>query len=185
MGGFTAIKKQGASETAGMVQTYYVSSAHATLLAPGDAVVITGTSNTATGMANVNTGNATTANTGVLISVDPIISGENLSETGLPASQFGTVKVNVDPMQNFEIESNATLAAADVGLNIGIAATAATKQGGLTVSNMILDGATKAATQTLPYRIVALLPGKTSGVLGDRALVRPNATTITDGAAGV
>ena len=32
---------------------------------------------------------------------------------------------------------------------------------------------------------VSLLKGETSGVLGDRALVRPNATTFSDGAAGI
>jgi hypothetical protein len=184
MSGFTAVKKQGASETAGMVQTYAVAASHATLLAPGDACVITGTSNT-DGVAAVDAGNATTANTGVITSIDFILSGENLTETGLPAGIAGTVKVNVDPLQNYEVESNATLLAADVGLNIGIDDSAATKLGGLTVSNMVLDAATKATTQTLPYRIVALLPGKDSGVLGDRALVRPNASTINDGAAGV
>ena len=184
MSGFTAIKKQGASETAGMVQTFSVDGAHATLLAPGDAVVITSTSD-ANGVQGVDTGNATTANTGVIISVDYNLAGENLTETGLPATTAGTVKVNVDPHQTYEIESDATLTIADVGLNIGINVTAATKSGGLTISNMTADAATAATTATLPYRIVALKEGITSGVLGDRIVVRPNATTQSTGAAGI
>jgi hypothetical protein len=184
MSGFTAIKKQGATGTEGMVQTFSVDAAHSTLLAPGDAVVITGTAD-ADGVAEVDTGNATTANTGVITSVDFQLAGESLTETGLPASTAGSVKVNMDPLQDFEIESDATLVVANVGLNAGINVTTATKSGGLTVSNMTLDAATVATTQTLPYRIVALKEGITSGVLGDRALVRPNATTVTDGAAGV
>lgn len=184
MSGFTAIKKQGAGETAGMVQTYAVDASHATLLAPGDAVVITGSADSE-GVAQVDTGNTITANTGVITSVDFTLAGETLTETGLPALTGGTVKVDIDPLQNYEIESDATLTVADVGLNVGINVTAATKLGGLTVSNMTVDAATAATDQTLPYRIVALKEGITSGVLGDRVLVRPNASTYSDGAAGV
>jgi hypothetical protein len=184
MSGFTAVKKQGAGQTAGMVQTYAVDAAHSTLLAPGDAIVITGDSDT-NGVGEVDTGNATTANTGVIVAVDYQLAGESLTETGLPATTAGTLKVNMDPLQNYEIEADATVAAAAVGLNVGINVTTATKTGGLTVSNMTVDTATAAGTQTLPYRIVALLEGVTSGVLGDRVLVRPNASTYSDGAAGV
>ena len=184
MSGFTAVKKSGASETAGMLQTFSVAAAHATLLAPGDAIVITGDGD-ANGVSEVDTGNATTANTGVIVSVDFSLAGENLTETGLLASTAGTVKVNQDPSQLYEIESDATLVAANVGLNVSINVTTATKSGGLTVSNMTVDAATVATTITLPYRIVALLEGITSGVLGDRVLVRPNATTQSTGSLGI
>lgn len=184
MTGFLAVKKSGASETAGMVQTFAVDALHATLLAPGDVIVITGDGDSE-GVSEVDTGNATTANTGVIISADFTLAGENLTETGVPATTAGTVKVNQDPSQLYEVESDATLVVANVGLNVGINVTTATKSGGLTVSNMTVDAATVAVTQTLPYRIVALLNGVTSGVLGDRALVRPNATTQSDGALGI
>jgi len=184
MTGFIAVKKQGAGETSGMVQTFSVDATHATLLAPGDAIVITGIGD-ANGVSEIDTGNATTANTGVITSADFSLEGENLTETGVPATTAGTVQVNTDPLQNYEIESDATLAATDVGLNIGINVTTATKSGGLTVSNMTADAGTAAVTQTLPYRIVALLNGVTSGILGDRVLLRPNATTQADGAAGI
>ena len=185
MSGFESIKKQGGSETAGMVQTFPVDAGHTTLLAKGDAVVVTGDGD-ANGRSEVDTGNATTANTGVIESVDFTLAGESLSETGLLALTAGSVKVNMDPHQLYEIESDATLTLADVDLNIGINVTTATKSGGLTLSNMTLDpGGGVTTTITLPYRIVALLEGKTSGVLGDRAVVRPNATTQSDGALGV
>lgn len=184
MSGFLAVKRQGSSGSEGMVQTFAVDAAHATLLAPGDAIVITGDGD-ASGVSEIDTGNATTANTGTIISVDFQLAGEALTETGLPATTAGTVKVNQDPLQTYEIESDATLVAANVGLNVGINVTTATKSGGLTISNMTVDAATVATTITLPYRIVGLLDGITSGVLGDRALVRPNATTQSTGAAGI
>ena len=184
MSGFTAIKKQGATGTEGMMQTYSVAVGHSTLLAPGDAVDLTGTADATSGVAQVDTGNATAANLGVIESVDFQLAGESLTETGLLASTLGTVKVNTDPFQLYEIESDATLVVANVGLNVGINVTTATKSGGLTVSNMTLDAATVATTVTLPYRIIALKDGITSGVLGDRAVVRPNANAFTSGTVG-
>lgn len=184
MAGFLYANKQGVSGTEGVVQTFGVDAAHITLLAPGDAVVITG-EGSVLGVSEVDTGNATTANTGVITSVSPQIEGENLTETGLPALTGGNVQVQLDPQALYEIEADATVAAAAVGLNVGINVTTATKQGGLTISNMTVDTATALGTQTLPYRIVALLNGVETGVLGDRVLVRPNATTQSDGAAGV
>ena len=100
------------------------------------------------------------------------------------ASTAGTVKVRIDQYALYEIDADATMTVADVGLNVGLNVTTATKSGGLTVSNMTVDAATAATTQTLPYRIVALVEGDTS-TLGERVLVRPNATTASDGAAGI
>lgn len=184
MAGFEYARKQGVSGTEGIIQTFAVDAGHTTLLAPGDAVVITG-DGSALGVSEVDTGNAATANTGVIVSVDFQLEGENLTETGLPALTAGTVKVQLDAQALYEIEADATLTVADVGLNVGINVTAATKTGGLTVSNMTADSATAAVTITLPYRIVALLEGNTSGVLGDRILARPNATTQSAGALGI
>ena len=185
MAGFEYARKQGVSGTEGIIQTFAVDAGHTTLLAPGDAVVATGAANATTGVQEVDTGNATTANTGTIVSVDFQLAGENLTETGLPALTAGTVKVQMDPQSLFEIEADATVTAAQVGLNVGINATTASKTGGLTLSNMTIDTATALGTQTLPYRIERLLEGATTGVLGDRVLVRPNATTQSDGAAGV
>ena len=182
MAGFKYIKSQAGGGTTGNVYTFAVDAAHSTLLAPGDAVVITGTADS-NGVSEVDTGAATTKNTGVIESVDFQLAGEALTETGLPATTAGTVKVRVDQYALYEIDADATVSAAQVGLNVGINVTTATKSGGLTVSNMTVDTATAATTQTLPYRIVALV--EKDGVLGDRVLVRPNASTASDGAAGI
>lgn len=184
MAGFLYASKQGVGGTEGMIQTFAVDALHSTLLAPGDAVVITG-DGSVLGVSEVDTGNAITANTGVIIAVDFQLAGENLTETGLPALTAGTVKVQLDPQALYEIEADATVGVDDVGFNIGINVTTATKSGGLTVSNMTADTATAAVTITLPYRIVALLEGQDSGVLGDRVLLRPNATTQSTGALGI
>lgn len=185
MAGFNIAKTSGQTGTEGMVQTFSVDAAHATLLAPGDAVVITGDGDV-NGVSEVDTGNTITANTGVIVSVDFTLAGEDLSNGGgLAATTAGSVKVSQGGDILYEIETDATLTVADVGLNVGINVTTATKTGGLTTSNMTLDSATAAVTITLPYRIVRLLEGETSGVLGDRALVRPNATTQSDGALGI
>lgn len=183
MAGFQYSKSQAGGGTTGNVFTFAVDAAHATLLAPGDVVVITG-DGAADGTSEVDTGNATTANTGVIESVDFTLAGEALTETGLPALTAGTVKVRVDQFALYEVDSDATLTVADVGLNVGINVATATKSGGLTVSNMNVDAATAAVTVTLPFRIVALLEDS-AGVLGNRVLVRPNATTASTGGTGI
>ena len=183
MAGFKYRKTQVGGGTTGNVYTFSVDAGHTTLLAPGDAVVITGDGDV-DGVSEVDTGNATTSNTGVIESVDFTLAGEQLTETGLPALTAGSVKVRVDQYALYEIDADATVGVADVGLNIGINVTTATKSGGLTVSNMTADTVTAATTITLPYRIVALLEDD-DGVLGNRVLLRPNATTASAGAPGI
>ncbi len=183
MAGFTYVNRDGTAQTAGVVKTFAVDAGHSTLLSPGDAVVVTGQSDSS-GVQQVDTGNATTANTGVVVGFEVEYEGENLTETGLPASKAGKARVVVDNGGFFEVNASATVTAAQVGQNAGIQNTAATKTGGLTVSNMQIDTATIAATATLPYRIEGLLVGD-SGTLGDKVLVSFNATTSQPGATGV
>ncbi len=183
MAGFTYVNRDGSAQTAGVVKTYAVNASHSTLLAPGDAVVIQGNAN-AEGISEVDTGNTTTANTGIVVAFEVEYEGENLTETGLPANKAGKARVAIDQNGLFSVPASATVTAAQVGQNAGIQNTAATKTGGLTVSNMQIDTATIATTSTLPYRIVGLLEGD-SGTLGDRVLVRFNASTSQPGATGV
>lgn len=183
MAGFKYRKSQTGGGTTGVLSTFAVDAGHTTLLAPGDAVVITG-DGSATGVSEVDTGNATTANTGVIESVSVNIAGENLTDIGLLALTAGEVQVRVDQYALYEIDADATAVVANVGLNVAINVTTATKSGSLTVSNMTADIATVATTITLPYRIVALLEDD-DGVLGNRLLVRPNATTADAGAVGI
>ena len=81
MAGFNYRKTQGGGGTTGNVFTFAVDAAHATLLAPGDAVVITG-DGSATGVSEVDTGNAATANTGVTESGTPHSAGDTPTQTG-------------------------------------------------------------------------------------------------------
>jgi len=184
--GFELIRNQSAGEFVGTTELYDIAAGHSTRLAIGDVVVITGTSNATTGRAGVDAAAQAAAITGVIESFAPDFDNESFNDAGgLAASTGGTAQVIVDPNSLFEAEASATLDAVDVGLNAEAVITAATQTGGLTISNMEIDSATKATTSTLHFRIVKLLEGKTSGVLGDRAIVRLNNTTIRAGAAGV
>jgi hypothetical protein len=73
-----------------------------------------------------------------------------------------------------------------VGLNADADVTAATKSGGLTISNMALDSATAATTATLQFRIMGLEPNPDTGDIdGTVARVRINNSTMRAGTAGV
>jgi hypothetical protein len=184
MGGFTATKGQGNNPNTGQLFNYGVNAAHATLLAPGDVIKITGESNIQ-GFGEVNAAAATGTITGIISGVEPIYAGEQLSETGLPASTEGTVYCITDRDLLFDVDvANGPLAATTVGLNANTVVTAATKVGGLTVSNMALNATGAAATATFQWRIVRLLEDE-DGVMGNRATVRMNATTGTAGQTGV
>ena len=168
----------------GKQKTYAVDAAHAGVLGPGDLVVITG-DGSATGISEVDTGVANTANTGVISGVTPQFAGEALSRTHLPASTAGTVTVNVDDQALYEVPvSNGPLVAANVGLNAPAVVTAGTVSGGVFTSNMGVNATGVATTSTLPFRIVALREDE-NGVLGNRALVRMNETTSKLGATGI
>lgn len=177
---------QGSADHNGKLETYAVDAAHATLLAPGDVVVITGEADTQ-GVAEVDAAAPLAAVTGVIAGVVPQFASENLTETGLPASTAGKVMVHIAPNLNFIADvTGGALTAADVGLNVDIDDTAATKSGGLTISNMAVDSTTKATTATLQFRIVGLVPDGVDGVpTGLKARVRLNNTTIRGGVAGV
>lgn len=185
MSGFQLDKSQGSADHDGKLETYSIDAAHSTLLAPGDVIRLSGTSD-ADGVAGVDAAGATGTITGIIAGFEPIFAGEQLSETGLPAGVAGRARCHIDPMLNFEVDVvNGPLTADQVGLNANIVNTAATKQGGLTVSNMALNATGAAATATLQFRIVGLAPNRDGVVDGTRARVRMNATTTRAGQTGV
>lgn len=184
MSGFQQSRNQSGADTTGKVFTYDVAAAHSTRLAPGDVVDLTGTSTAGTGVPQADAAGTTGQILGVIASVDITYAGEALSDTGLPALTGGSIKVNVDPFTLFEVDvANGPLVVANVGLNANQVVTEATLNGGLTVSNMTLNATGIAATVTLPWEIVALREDE-DGVLGNRALVRPNTTTLSAGTVG-
>jgi uncharacterized protein YigE (DUF2233 family) len=186
MNGFTIDLSQGSSDHNGKLETYNVAASHATLLAIGDVVTITGTATAADGVAEADAAEQDAPVTGVVAGFEPTFVGEALSQTGLAALTAGKARCHIDPNLNFIVPvSGGNLAAADVGLNADADVTAATKSGGLVVSNMALDSTTKAATATLQFRIVGIAANESGEFDGSFARVRFNNSTLSTGSAGV
>lgn len=160
---------------------------HTEIVAPGDVATQNGTAS-ADGTPQVDTtvNLGTTLITGIVSAVTPTFAGEALSNTGLAALTAGSVLVNVDPSALYNVDVvGGTLAVTDVGFNFDFDNTAATTSGGLSISNMALDAGTAGTNvATRPFQVVRLLEDA-AGVLGNRALVRVNASNILPGATGL
>jgi len=183
-GGFKYVGTD-AQDPMGKIKRFNVDVGHASRLAIGDVVRITGTSTLVTGIQEVDAAAAAQSVTGVISGVVPSYSTEALTDTGLVASVAGTVLVQIDPLALYEADvSNGPLAVADVGLNVDLVATASTLSGGMSLSNMTINATGKNTTNTLQFRVVKLLTGS-DGVLGSRVLVRINHTTTSTGVTGV
>jgi len=169
----------------GKLERCDVAATHATRLAIGDLVRMSGTATAVTGVPQVDAPTAGQSVTGVISGIVPNFATESFTDTGLPALTFGSVLINIDPRAEYEVDVvNGPLVVADVGLNATYVPTAATNTAGYTQSNMVLNATGIATTATLPFRILKLLVGS-DGVLGSKALVRLNESTIIAGAAGI
>ena len=171
-GGFRPIQDISGNSYTGKIQTFAVDAAHATLLAVGDIVRITGTARASDGLAEVDAAAAAQTVTGPIVAVDFNIS--NLEQKGLPALIAGTVKVAVDRNMLMEAEASTTVALDDVGANADIVATVASASGGLVNSNMVVN-TTSPAAATAQMRIEGLKDGDTSS--GATIFVRINEST--------
>lgn len=172
-------------DNCGSGREYDIPSDNGGRLAVGDAVTLTGDSNSLTGVSEIVIASQGAAIMGVIQSISPDIANESFNDAGgIAASTAGKANVIIDPQAMFEVECSATLSSGDADLNADAVVTAATQSGGLTISNMTLDSATKAATNTLHFHVHKLLKGATSGVLGDRALVSLNNTFLHTGVTG-
>lgn len=155
--GFTPVKALGSmGGYTGRVTKYVATTSGA--LYVGDIVKLDGTTGTgdALGYRGVIAITATTdIPCGVVVGFQPLLSNLNLPQSYKEASSTQrVVYVADDPMQLFEGNASATIAAADVGLNIS----ASTFSSGSTTtgqSGQQLDGGTEATTLTLLFRIVA------------------------------
>lgn len=186
MAGFILDLSQSSADHSGKLETFSVNATHSTILAPGDVIRLTGTSDAATGVASADATAQGVAITGVIAGIEPLFIGENLTETGLPALTAGEVRCHVDPNLNFIVPvTGGNLAITDVGLNADANVTAASKSGGLTISNMALDSTTKAITATLQFRIMGIAPNAAGAFDGSFARVRINNSTMRAGTAGV
>lgn len=182
MSGFRFARTQDDGDVTGKLETFDVAAAHATILAIGDVVDLTGTANAASGVAGVDAAAVTGQVTGVIAGFE--FDSTNLTDTGLPALTAGTARVAMNPNTLFEVDvANGPLLITEVGLNADIVVTAATRTGGITRSNMTLNATGVAATVTFPFSIVRLLEDD-AGVLGNVAVVRMNSTTTRAGVVG-
>lgn len=141
------------------LETFHVDAAHATILAMGDHVDMTGTAFT-DGTAEVDAAAATGDFTGVIVGVRPDYANETLNEQGLPALTAGFVIVNTSPEAIYEVSGDGTnaLAVTSVGLQFDAVVTAATRSGGVTRSNFVLD-TSSGGTGTAQWRVVGLVDG--------------------------
>ena len=147
------------------VQSYYVPSTHATALAPGDLLVITGDVTTVDGVSYENVDAAAAAGliTGALVGVQFI--PDNFSTNGALLPGTGSI-VQVAPAfpdQLFVAKVSQAIVSTDVGQNAALLATAATTSGGLTTSNMVIN-ASSFGTGSNQIRLENLVGGDiTSG----------------------
>lgn len=136
----------------GQIETFAVLSSDATALFVGDVVKSAGTAD-ANGVQAIT---RVTANTDLPLGV---IVGFAVDQANLNTpSQYRTAStaryalVSVDPTTVYEVQATGTTVVADVGLNAGLTFTAGSTSTG--ISGMELDGTTKAATATLPLKII-------------------------------
>ena len=158
MSGFQFIKDIG--RDGGSVQRYHVLSSHASILAPGDHVILTGTAHT-DGVAEVDAATAGAVFLGVIVAVAPDYANETLNEQGLPASTAGYVYVNQSPTAQYEVagDGSTALAVTDVSLNFDSIVTAATRSGGTTRSNFTLDTTTSGVNTVAQWKVIGLVDG--------------------------
>jgi len=175
MAGFKPVNKIGGTARTGQTVCYHVDSGHSTLLAPGDAVLITGTSDV-DGLAEVDAATAGSLITGMITAVLPNYG--NLNQSGLPASTAGYVLVDTDISTVFEaIVDSSGVARTDVGSNADIVATAATNTVGFAQSNMVVNGGSYTAGSA-QVRLVGLKEGNTGA--GATVYIRINESTEYD-----
>ena len=183
-GGFKLANTQSQGDVTGKQKTFAVLAATTEVIVPGDLVRIAGTAN-AQGVADVEIAPTGAACTGVVMSVDPTIAGEALSQTHHVSGSLGTIKVNVDPNATYEVDvANGPLVITEVGLNAPAVVTEATAVGSLFPSVMQVNATGAAVTATLPLHIVELREDA-DGVLGNVAIVRINESTVALGATGI
>ncbi len=156
--GYKPVQNLGGGPYTGKTVTYGVDAGHGTLLAVGDLVRISGQSD-ANGLQEVDAAAAAGLITGPIVSILPNFS--NLEQAGLPAGIAGKVMVAVGRDMLMEAVTASAVAAADVGRNSEIVATAATLTGGLAISNMTVQTSTSIAA-TAQIRIEGLKDGGTA-----------------------
>ncbi len=182
------------------VTAYAVASDYSTALFPGDPVIKTSTANAAEvsamgigtmpvgSMSEVEKATAGDANaiTGVIVGVAPVSSA--LDRRYLPADTGGIVLVNDDPLTEFEIQADGTIAVTQVGLNAVLIYTNAgdtvTGQSGVELDTSSDAPAADASNQLTILGVVPRTDNE-AGSANTKVRVRINNHTEAHGAVGI
>lgn len=166
--GFRPVKHTTGAPYSGQANMYFVPSTDATALFVGDPVNLAGDASVG-GIATITKATATGQVLGVVVGfvpakLDPVTGAMTAGSTTLDTPQFRAASTNAYVMVAdsddllYEVEqatgANAsyTYLSADVGLNVGFSTVAGNTSTG--TSGATADMATKAATATLPFKIV-------------------------------
>lgn len=179
--GLKAVRNAGSAKDSGGLNLYYHPASDATALYIGDPVVKNGSADAA-GVPGCVRAVAAGPITGV---VEGFVPDGVTDKAGFGAASTAFYAlVRDDPHELFEIQENAGIAAADIGLNANMAigsGSSFTRRSGVT-----LDAATKATTATLALKMVGLSP-KPKNDFGafNKVLVKINNHTESSGTAGL
>lgn len=174
--GLRPVKTSTGAPYVGQSNVYFVPASNSDVIMVGDVVKLAGDSRSPTGAQTVarHAGGATEAAVGVVVGI--LYSGVGDSQNVPPVTDINTpvyrrastdryLMVADDPSLIFECQTmGATLAAADIGLNCEVDVTAGSTSSG--ASGMAADLSTKAATATLPLKIVGF-PYRPDNNIGD------------------
>lgn len=176
--GLRPVKHINGSPWNGQTNRYWIAAADGTATFVGDIVKLSGTADV-DGTASVNQGTAGGTPVGVIVGMEP--NPSDLTQNYRPASQNITnqnagrwVSVCDAPDVIFEVQSNGTTSAVDVGLNgspvVGAGSTTTGQSG------MQWDDSTKNTTSTLILQLVGFVPRPDNeiGVASAKLLVRFN-----------
>lgn len=163
--GLTPVKYLNGSDWDGRANVYSIAAANATILSPGDPVVLTGTADATGKYPQIARATPGSGLVGVLIAVGlnpngPFVNPNDLTTVQKPASAAPVYYALVvdDPSVIFEVQEDSVggaLAITSVGLNANVVfADPAT---GVVVSAVQLDSSTAATTATLDLKILRLV----------------------------
>lgn len=191
--GLRPVKTSNGAPYVGQANVYFVPSTNNDVIMVGDVVKLAGDSRSPTGVPTVarHAGGAAEAAVGVVVGI--LFSGVGDTQNVPPVTDLNTpvyrrastdryLLVADDPTLVFEAQTSGTaLATADIGLNTGLSVSAGSTTSG--ASGMTVDLSTKAATATLPLKLVGF-PQRPDNNIGDaftNVYVRINNHQLTAG----
>jgi hypothetical protein len=172
--GFQPVQNIQAGDYTGKQVVYPVLPGHENLLAVGDMMSFSGTSDV---NGNPYVQAAVAGSTDILVGPISTIqfNPQNLQQVGLPVGVSGFVTIEYDRYSLLQAKISADIIGAAVQLNFPILATAATLTGGLAYSNMKIDTSGGGTTATNQIRIESAPNGLTAGSV---VFCRINASTL-------